>query len=187
MRVASVTENEIKLTIEAAFDYANHVLDGDVDARAVLANAGFSGAPDASQASLDRLTVRIRDLLDLFDGLADETTDADQAAARLNDELAELPIHPAIVDHGHGHHLHWTPERTKFDDAVVADILMALSQELCANGTARFGVCAADDCDHFFYDTTRNGSRRFCADPRCASRTHTADHRARKRRSSGKN
>ena len=28
---------------------------------------------------------------------------------------------------------------------------------------------------------------RFCADPRCASRTHTADHRARKRRSGGKN
>ena len=36
-------------------------------------------------------------------------------------------------------------------------------------------------CDHLFYDATRNGSRRFCSDPRCASRTHTADHRARQR------
>ena len=158
-----------------------------MDGRALLTAAGFSGASDASQASLDRLTGRIGDLLDLFRGLADDETAAAEVAAGLNSELARLPIHPAIVDHGHGPHLHWTPEHTRFDDAVVADILMALSQELCENGTARFGVCAADDCEHFFYDTTRNGSRRFCSDPRCASRTHTADHRARKRRSGGKN
>ncbi|MEO6571207.1 MAG: CGNR zinc finger domain-containing protein [Ilumatobacteraceae bacterium] len=30
-----------------------------------------------------------------------------------------------------------------------------------------------------FYDATKNRSRRFCSDPRCASRTHTAAHRAR--------
>ena len=67
-----------------------------------------------------------------------------------------------------------------FDDQVMADFLMALANELCDNGTKRFGRCAADDCDRLFYDTSRNGSRRFCSDPRCASRTHTADHRKRK-------
>ena len=65
------------------------------------------------------------------------------------------------------------------DGAV--DFLMALAQELCEHGTSRFGTCAATDCSHLFYDVTRKGSRRFCADPRCASRTHTADHRARQR------
>ncbi|MGL4297698.1 MAG: CGNR zinc finger domain-containing protein, partial [Candidatus Neomicrothrix subdominans] len=48
-------------------------------------------------------------------------------------------------------------------------------------GTARFGQCDASGCDWLFYDATRNRSRRFCSDPRCASRTHTADHRARRR------
>ena len=71
--------------------------------------------------------------------------------------------------------------RRPFDDQVIADFLMALSQEVCDHGTTRFGVSAATDCDHLFFDATRNGSRRFCADPRCASRTHTADHRARQR------
>lgn len=187
MRVASVTESEIKITIEAAFDFANHLLDGDLDARALLTGVGFSGAAEASAASLERATARIGDLLDLFRGLADEETGVEEVSGRLNEELAPLPIHPAIVDHGGvGPHLHWTPERSRFDDKVIADMLMSIAQEVCDNGTARFGLCAADDCDHFFYDATRNGSRRFCSDPRCASRTHTADHRARKRESDGK-
>ena len=78
-------------------------------------------------------------------------------------------------------HIHWTPSTATFDDQVIADILMALAQEVCDHGTTRFGRCAATDCDHLYYDATRNGSRRFCSDPRCASRTHTADHRARRR------
>lgn len=187
MRVESVAENEVQLTIEAAFDYVNHILDDDLDPRALLTEVGFSGVGDASDVSLQRVTTRIRGLLDFFCGLADDETGTAAAAVRLNAELAELPIHPAVVDHdGVGHHLHWTPERTRFDDKVIADLLMSFAQELCDNGTTRFGICAADDCDHLFYDTTRNGSRRFCSNPRCASRTHTADHRARKRKSGKK-
>jgi predicted RNA-binding Zn ribbon-like protein len=102
--------------------------------------------------------------------------------AWINTQLAGIHITPSLTDHdGADLHIHWTPAAATFDDQVVADFLMALAQELCDHGTGRFGTCAASDCEHLFYDVTRNGSRRFCADPRCASRTHTAEHRSRQR------
>ena len=181
MYVASVTEEEIKLTIDAAFKFANHLLDDDIDVRALLVETGFSGVESAPEAAIVRVEERLRNLLDFL--VSVPGADIDDVAERLNSELAALPIQPSIVDHdGLGHHVHWTPGTARFDDKVLADIAMAFAQEVCDNGTIRFGVCAADDCDHLFYDATRNRSRRFCDDTRCASRTHTADYRARKRR-----
>ena len=180
MYVASVTDAEIRLTIDAALDLVNQLLDGEPDVRAILLDAGFSGVEDASAGSIHRVEARMRDLIDVFCSLPDAALD--DVARRLTEEMAVLPIQPSIVDHGGVGH-HWTPASARFDDKVLADVVMAFAQEVCDNGTSRFGVCGADDCDHLFYDATRNGSRRFCADPRCASRTHTADHRARRRAS----
>lgn len=180
MHVASVSQSEIRTTLEAAVDMANALLAGKLDARRILSDAGFSRAPQASVASMQRLSSRMEALLPLIGDLPHLDTAA--ALARVNEELTELPISPSIVEHGGvGPHMHWTPNTATFDDQVISDVLMALAQELCDNGTARFGRCGADDCEHLFYDGTRNRSRRFCPDPRCASRTHTADHRARQR------
>jgi len=109
--------------------------------------------------------------------------DADDTTAWVNHELAQIEIVPSLTVHDDAPlHIHWTPSSAAFDDQVIADVLMAVAQEVCDHGTSRFGACAATDCAHLFYDSTRNGSRRFCSDPRCASRTHTADHRARQKR-----
>lgn len=181
MQVTSVSESEVRLTLETAVDVVNDQLEPDFDLRHVLRTAGFSRAGDASQASIDRLQRRFHEgLADLLCSLPD--LGAEAASARVNEELTELHVAPSIVDHDEiGPHIHWTPPSARFDDQVVTDVLMAVAQELCDHGTARFGHCAADHCDRLFFDTTRNGSRRFCSDPRCASRTHTADHRARQR------
>lgn len=190
MYVTSASATEIRLTLEATVDLVNvlndavddHVLVDAAVIRSLLGRHGFTraeGAPDAEVAELDR---RISALLGRFVELPDEQ--ALDASDWVNAELASLPIAPAAVTHdGAPLHIHWTPTTASFDDQVVADILMALAQELCDHGTKRFGRCAASDCEHLYYDATRNGSRRFCADPRCASRTHTADHRARRRTS----
>lgn len=182
MHVTSVTEAEIRLTLEAMVDLANGLTDGTVDVRALLSEAGFSRASAASEASMRRVERRMTSLLPFLSELPDLA--GVEAAAKVNAELTEIAITPSIVEHdGVGQHIHWTPATAKFDDQVIADTLMAMAQEICDNGTERFGRCAADDCEHLFYDATRNRSRRFCADPRCASRTHTADHRARRRNS----
>jgi predicted RNA-binding Zn ribbon-like protein len=176
VHIRSATETETRLTIEVTLDLVNGL--DELDVRDTLLDAGFSRSASASTASLRRLEDRLRELEPLIRSLPD--LEVDDAARRFNEELTELPIAPAVVDHdGVGPHLHWTASTARFDDQVVADILMAFAQELCDNGTDRFGRCAAHDCEDVFYDATRNHSKRFCADPRCASRTHTADHRAR--------
>ncbi|MEM7342201.1 MAG: CGNR zinc finger domain-containing protein [Actinomycetota bacterium] len=183
MLVASSQQSEIRITLEVLTEITNGIdgVDGaPLDLRDLLHHNGFSRAEKASAASFDRLGARLRELVPLVRALPDLTMD--EAMAQVNEHLTELPIAPSIVDHGGvGPHLHWTPSTARFDDQVMADLLMALAHELCDNETIRFGRCGASDCDDVFYDATRNRSRRFCADPRCASRTHTADHRARQR------
>ena len=180
MHVASISRSEIRLTLEVTFDLANSLADGTLDARRTLAEAGFSRSREASATSIKRLTTRLEELAPLMADL--HRLDPTTAAARINEELTELPISPSVVEHdGVPAHIHWTPATARFDDQVMSDILMALAQEVCDHGTSRFGRCEASGCDDLFYDGTRNRSRRFCANPRCASRTHTADHRARHR------
>ncbi len=180
MYVASVTDAEVRVTLEATIDLANALEAGETEIRALLSTSGFSRADDASEASVQRLASRVGALVPFLRELPD--LDVDAAASRLTEELTELPITPSIVAHGGiGHHIHWTPPTARFDDQVMADVMMALAHEVCDNGTIRFGRCGADDCDRLFYDATRNRSKRFCSDQRCASRTHTADHRARQR------
>ena len=104
------------------------------------------------------------------------------AVAGVNAELSACPLAPALVAHdGAALHIHWSGANASFGVQVVADVLMALAQTLCEHGTERFGRCAAEGCQRLFFDATKNRSRRFCSDPRCASRTHTAQHRARQR------
>jgi len=182
MYLAPQTQSEVRATLDVAFELANALNAGDpaFDARNYLAKAGFSRASEAPEASIKRLAHRVADLHPLLESLPE--AEVDDSIRRVNEELTELPISPWIADHGGvGPHLHWTPTTATFDNQVMSDILMALAHELCDNGTIRVGRCGADDCDDLFYDGTRNRSRRFCSDPRCASRTHTADHRARNR------
>lgn len=183
MYVAGGHQQEIRLTLEVTVELVNALLDGDADVRAVLGDGGFSRSRNASEASLLRVASRLRELSPIVLALPD--LDVEAAAELVNERLEDLSISPAIIDHdGVGPHIHWTPATATFDDQVIADVLMALTQELCDDGTTRFGRCGATDCEQLFYDRTRNRSRRFCADPRCASRTHTADHRTRQREES---
>lgn len=187
-------DEEVRLTLEAMVDIANAMLDAgadvdvevgadraDIDVRELLTKHEFTRAPDASVASIRRVEQRMRALLPLLRTLPDGGVE--RASRWVNEALAAIRIEPLLTSHHDAPlHIHWTRTASTFDDQVIADIVMALAQELVDHGTNRFGTCGAEDCDHLFYDATRNRSRRFCADPRCASRTHTADHRARRGR-----
>ena len=184
MHLGSSTQSEIALTIDVAVEMANALTDDELDLRSSLNEAGFSRASSASEASMTRLEVRLAELVPLLEALVDATTEVETAAAtkRVNEQLTELRVAPAVVSHdGSAPHIHWTPASATFDDQVMTDILMALAQELVDHAAQRFGRCGAVDCAHLFFDQTKNHSRRFCSDGRCASRTHTADHRARRK------
>ncbi len=185
MYVTSGHDTEVRLTIEALVDLVNALADAaadgePVDVRALLHDHRFSRAEGASAAAIDRVDERVSAMVDTLLGLP--AAEPEPTVVWINTQLSGIHITPSLTDHdGADLHIHWTPASATFDDQAIADFLMALAQELCDHGTDRFGTCAATECDHLFYDVTRNGSRRFCADPRCASRTHTADHRARQR------
>jgi predicted RNA-binding Zn ribbon-like protein len=181
--VTSGNDTEIRQTLEAVVDFVNAIADTDtlgvgLDTRPLLEEHNFSRAAIAPATAIRRLEDRMRELAPRIRSLA--IAGPDDAVDWINAELAEIEIAPSLTEHdGDPLHVHWTPGSAKFDDQVIADLLMALTQELADTGTTRFGRCAASDCEHLFYDSTRNGSRRFCNDARCASRTHTADHRRR--------
>jgi predicted RNA-binding Zn ribbon-like protein len=184
--VTSGHDTEIRLTIEALVDLVNALSDAadpdrePVDVRTLLHEHRFSRAAGASAAAIDRIEERIGAMIPTLRGLPDAAPEP--TVAWINTQLAGIHITPSLTAHdGADLHIHWTPSSATFDDQAIADFLMALAQELCDHGTSRFGTCAATDCEHLFYDVTRNGSRRFCSDPRCASRTHTAEHRSRRR------
>jgi predicted RNA-binding Zn ribbon-like protein len=62
----------------------------------------------------------------------------------------------------------------------MAGAVWGLAVWLCESGSDRFGVCADERCGNVYLDTSSNCCRRFCSE-RCATRSHVAAHRARKR------
>lgn len=177
------------MTVDAAVELANTIAGEphhDVEEfappeqlRAVLVGHDFVRAGSVDEAQLGDLADRLVSLGRLVRSLPD--LDLIDAVGALNARLEASAIAPSLSAHdGFPLHIHWTGPTTPFAHQVVVDLLMALAQTLCDHGVERFGRCAADDCERVFFDTTKNRSRRFCADPRCASRTHTAAHRARR-------
>lgn len=182
-------DEEVRITTDTVVALVNGPIDGDdadggdgpVDpewVRQVLVEHEFVRAAEASVAEIAELVDRIGPIARLVRALPDAVLA--EAVESLNHQLRACAIAPSLSAHdGSALHIHWTGAESPFAHQVVVDLLMALAQVLCDHGTDRFGRCGADGCDRVFHDTTKNRSRRFCDDPRCASRTHTAAHRAR--------
>jgi predicted RNA-binding Zn ribbon-like protein len=106
--------------------------------------------------------------------------DAD-AVAELNGLLEAFPIQPRISGHdANDWHMHVTSRGASVSAEYLAGAVWGLSVWLCEYGSARFGVCADERCGNVYLDTSSNCCRRFCSE-RCATRSHVAAHRARKR------
>ncbi|MFY1652327.1 CGNR zinc finger domain-containing protein [Solwaraspora sp. WMMB762] len=106
--------------------------------------------------------------------------DAD-AVAELNSLLAAFPVQPRISGHdSNDWHMHVTGRGASVSAEYLAGAVWGLSVWLCEYGSARFGVCADARCGNVYLDTSSNCCRRFCSE-RCATRSHVAAHRARKR------
>lgn len=104
-----------------------------------------------------------------------------EAVAILNGLLDENRAHPHITNHdGHAWHLHYTPSDAPVAQRIATIAAMALAVVITDYGMERFGICSADDCADVFIDTSRNRSRRYCADA-CSSRTNVAAYRARQK------
>lgn len=131
----------------------------------------------------------VNDDLDDLRSLADDLRGVFAAAGvapaieTLNRLLTATAITPRVSTHGdQGPHLHVEPEGAAVAVRLRANCLMGLAAVLCDGGNQRLGVCDGSGCERVYVDTSRNARRRFCTD-RCATRTHVAAHRARRRAS----
>jgi predicted RNA-binding Zn ribbon-like protein len=156
---------------------------------------------NAPRAAMADLTV----LFGGHDGMAEEATDRDLAAIRraqkrlrevfehgsagrdaaavggLNTLLEAYPIQPRISTHDSvDWHMHVTGRGSAVSAEYLAGAVWGLAAWLCEHGSSRFGVCADERCGNVYLDTSSNCCRRFCSE-RCATRSHVAAHRARKR------
>jgi predicted RNA-binding Zn ribbon-like protein len=120
-----------------------------------------------------------RRLRDVFEN-GTSGRDAD-AVTELNALLEAFPVQPRISGHDASDwHMHVTSRGASVSSEYLAGAVWGLSVWLCEYGSARFGICADERCGNVYLDTSSNNCRRFCSE-RCATRSHVAAHRARKR------
>ncbi len=125
---------------------------------------------------LRRAQRRLRDVFEL----GTTGRDAD-AVTELNALLENFPVQPRISGHDASDwHMHVTSRGASVSAEYLAGAVWGLSVWLCEYGSARFGICADERCGNVYLDTSSNNCRRFCSE-RCATRSHVAAHRARKR------
>ena len=104
-----------------------------------------------------------------------------EAVTALNSLLEAHPVQPRISGHEISDwHMHVTSRGSAVGAEHMAGAVWGLAVWLCEYGSARFGVCADERCGNVYLDTSSNCCRRFCSE-RCATRSHVAAHRARKK------
>ncbi|HEX8631285.1 MAG TPA: CGNR zinc finger domain-containing protein [Catenuloplanes sp.] len=108
-----------------------------------------------------------------------------EAVTEINALLEAYPVQPRISGHDAGDwHMHVTSRGASVSAEYLAGAVWGLAVWLCEYGSARFGICADGRCGNVYLDTSSNCCRRFCSE-RCATRSHVAAHRARKRAADG--
>ncbi len=161
-----------------AVDLANAPMEGPLDPTAVFGANSYT-AEHASERDLTaarRAGKRLRQVFELGTAGRDG-----EAVTELNALLVAYPVQPRISGHdARDWHMHATSRGSTVSAEYIAGAVWGLSVWLCEHGSDRFGVCADEHCRNVYLDTSSNNCRRFCSE-RCATRSHVAAHRARKR------
>ena len=133
-------------------------------------------ASDRDVATLRRGARRLREVFEHGSAGRDA-----EAVTALNSLLEAHPVQPRISGHETDEwHMHVTGRASSVAAEHMAGAVWGLAVWLCEYGSNRFGVCADERCGNVYLDTSSNCCRRFCSE-RCATRSHVAAHRARKR------
>lgn len=124
---------------------------------------------------------RFRGLRDRLRAIFFAEDDA-STAALLNELLDEIGAIPQVAAADGAWRLGFAPSTGGPVQEMAVAATLGLAALFADSGRSRFGICSADDCRDVFIDTSKNRSRRYCADS-CSSRTNVAAYRARKRTS----
>ncbi len=126
----------------------------------------------------------VREVRDRLRKAFEEETE-EECVRTLNDLLERSGARPHVTAHDGSWHLHYVPAGSNLADHLAVTAAMGVASVISHFGFDRLGICAADDCLDAFVDTSRNRSRRYCAES-CSSRMNVAAYRSRHRHPSSK-
>lgn len=106
--------------------------------------------------------------------------DDDRTADLLNAGLRATGAVPQVAGSGDDRTMEFRPLEGGPVAALSAATMLGLAALFAESGRSRFGICSADDCRDVYIDTSKNRSRRYCAES-CSSRMNVAAYRARMR------
>lgn len=154
---------------------------GVVDTRSATALRRLARKQGREAAAVRRRAVQLREAIatiihSMRDG-SDQTAGLQDAVAILAAEVAAAHAHQRLA-------LRDARVVELLDEGAELDMLLwpiALSvlEVLSSNAANRIGQCAADDCDWFFLDTSKNRSRRYCSTSGCGNAARIRRFRAR--------
>lgn len=181
-------DSHVATLLEVAVALVNGLTDGTRHGRPFTAPRGggeLSAAvtellPSAENVPADQaayLAGTARCMRAVFQSAADGSLDT--AAAELNALLRKTGARPQLDRiggdpwqiHFHGHEDTYA---VGWSAGCAAALALAIGSPLAG----RLGVCASDQCDRVYVDTSRNATRQFCSTA-CQNRTKAAAFRAR--------
>ncbi|MEN8374813.1 MAG: ABATE domain-containing protein [Gemmatimonadota bacterium] len=104
----------------------------------------------------------------------------EQSVAEINAAAARTPVVIQAEPMAGG----WAQVRVPLKggaDGALSEVARSALELLTDLDAGRVGRCAHTDCVLYFYDTTRNRSRRWCSMERCGNRAKVAAHYRRQR------
>ncbi|WP_378732145.1 CGNR zinc finger domain-containing protein [Nocardia brasiliensis] len=131
-----------------------------------LASAGLADRATADQATLDAVLTARTAIYDVVQSAAHTA---------LNEVLDRGRIRRTLTDTGPANVID-VPDPAWLPAWLAADNLL----HLLADAPDRIRQCAHPDCVLFFYDTSKNGTRRWHSMATCGNRTKAARHYAKK-------
>jgi predicted RNA-binding Zn ribbon-like protein len=181
VNLASFADLAVRLVNSGACDADADPLRSCEAFRAFVAGRPFFDVP-VTPADLDRLRLLRSELTGVFTAASDGDDHA--AAGALNALLMVHPVHPVLVQHDdEPWHVHLN-ESGSMTDRYAATSVIGLSLMLSALGKERLGICAVAACDRVFIDSSKNKSRRYCAE-HSATKGNVTSLRGQRRPASG--
>jgi predicted RNA-binding Zn ribbon-like protein len=182
-------------TVEAPIsDHPLEFLGGYADLASWGWHAGLLGAAETERlrataegdpkgaAATFRRAMALRDAIDrLFRAVARSATPAERDLARVREEYAAAVAHARLLPDGDA--FAWSWEGTPDDlGRPLWPVARSAFELLTGGDLRRVKECpGAGDCGWLFYDTSRNGARRWCSMEGCGSRVKMRRHYARHR------
>lgn len=152
---------------------------------AAALRAQADARPDLARRA-HREALVLRDALyRVFRAVIDRSTPAASDVERVDAAVASAHAARHLAWRGGRFAQEWSADAAAKPESVLWPVALSAQRVLCEDDPARLRVCAApENCGWLFYDTTKNGARRWCSMDTCGNVMKARRYYARRKRAS---